>query len=128
LSVLDDTTPDLLTWLVRAQNGGSHIAPGDGNDPVELVDVKDVARFLIFAIGRTLYGTFNLTGRAMTFREFLDACKAILLFNGAQLIDFAGPWEVFGTAGWLVHTVADKKDMLTAVFGEKSSLVLSTGC
>jgi putative intracellular protease/amidase len=44
---------------------------------------------------------------------------AILLFNGAQLIDFAGPWEVFGTAGWLVHTVADKKDMLTAVFGEK---------
>ena len=41
------------------------------------------------------------------------------LFNGAQLIDFAGPWEVFGTAGWLVHTVADKKDMLTAVFGEK---------
>jgi len=71
-----DTTPDLLTWLVRAQNGGSHIGPGDGNDPVELVDVKDVARFLVFAIDRTLYGTFNLTGRAGTFREFLDACKA----------------------------------------------------
>jgi 2'-hydroxyisoflavone reductase len=71
-----DTTPDLLTWLVRAQNGGSHIGPGNGNDPVELVDVKDVARFLVFAIDRTLYGTFNLTGRAMTFREFLDACKA----------------------------------------------------
>lgn len=44
---------------------------------------------------------------------------AILLFNGAQLIDFAGPWEVFGTAGFLVHTVADKPDLLTAVFGEK---------
>lgn len=44
---------------------------------------------------------------------------AILLFNGAQLIDFAGPWEVFGTAGWLVYTAAEKKDMLTAVFGEK---------
>jgi transcriptional regulator GlxA family with amidase domain len=44
---------------------------------------------------------------------------AILLFNGAQLIDFAGPWEVFGTAGWLVHTVAEKKEVLTAVFGEK---------
>ena len=44
---------------------------------------------------------------------------ATLLFNGAQLIDFAGPWEVFGTAGFLVHTVAETKDPITAVFGEK---------
>ncbi len=71
-----DDTPDLLTWLVRAQQGGEHIAPGDGRDPVELVDVKDVARFLALAIQRSLYGTFNLTGRCMTFREFLDACKS----------------------------------------------------
>jgi putative intracellular protease/amidase len=44
---------------------------------------------------------------------------AILLFNGAQLIDFAGPWEVFGSAGFLVHTVAEKAEPLMAVFGEK---------
>lgn len=72
-----DTTPDLFAWLTRAQNGGLHIAPGDGNDPVELVDVKDVARFLMLAIDQSLYGTFNLTGRSMTFREFLAACKAV---------------------------------------------------
>jgi 2'-hydroxyisoflavone reductase len=71
-----DTTPDLLTWLIRAQNGGTHIGPGNGEDPVELVDVKDVARFLLLAISRTLYGTFNLTGRPMAFRQFLDACNA----------------------------------------------------
>src|SRR5258708_22208844 len=33
---------------------------------------------------------------------------AILLFNGAQLIDFTGPWEVFGTAGSLCPTVPGK--------------------
>src|ERR1700694_3238624 len=44
---------------------------------------------------------------------------AILLFNGAELIDFAGPWEVFGTAGFLVHTVAEKAEPLTMVFGQK---------
>ena len=44
---------------------------------------------------------------------------AILVFNGTELIDFAGPWEVFGTAGFLVHTVADKPDPLTMVFGQK---------
>jgi 2'-hydroxyisoflavone reductase len=71
-----DTTPDLLSWLLRAQRGGQHIAPGDGTDPIELVDVKDVARFLVWAIDRSLYGTFNLTGKEMNFREFLDACKA----------------------------------------------------
>ena len=70
-----DDTPDLLTWLVRAQNGGRHIGPGDGGDPVELVDVKDVARFLVLAIDRGLFGPFNLTGKLMSFREFLDACR-----------------------------------------------------
>jgi 2'-hydroxyisoflavone reductase len=70
-----DDTPDLLTWLLRAQDGGEHIAPGAGHDPVEIVDVKDVARFLTMAVERSFYGTFNLTGRSMTFREFLDACK-----------------------------------------------------
>ena len=62
-------------WLVRAQSGGRHIGPGNGSDPVEMVDVKDVARFLTLAIDRALYGVFNLTGRSMTFREFLDRCK-----------------------------------------------------
>ena len=71
-----DTTPDLLTWLIRSQNGGTHIGPGNGEDSVELVDVKDVARFLLLAIERSLYGTFNLTGRPMPFRQFLDACKS----------------------------------------------------
>jgi 2'-hydroxyisoflavone reductase len=73
---LHDDTPDLLTWLLRAQLGGKHIAPGDGSSPVEVVDVKDVARFLIMAVERSLYGTFNLTGKVMMFREFLERCKA----------------------------------------------------
>jgi len=70
-----DTTPDLLTWLLRMQAGGEHIAPGDGRDPVQLVDVKDVASFLATAIRQSLSGVFNLTGKTMSFREFLEASK-----------------------------------------------------
>jgi putative intracellular protease/amidase len=44
---------------------------------------------------------------------------AILLFNGAEIIDFAGPWEVFGTARFLVHTVAPKLEPVTMIFGQK---------
>jgi putative intracellular protease/amidase len=44
---------------------------------------------------------------------------AILLVNAAEIFDFAGPWEGFGTAGLLVHTGAEKAEPLTMVFGQK---------
>jgi 2'-hydroxyisoflavone reductase len=69
------TGPDTLSWLLRAQSGGAHIGPGDGSDPVQQVDVKDVARFLIASVERSITGTFNLTDRSMTFRDFLSACN-----------------------------------------------------
>lgn len=78
-----DEGADLLTWLLRAQDGGEHIGPGDGKSPVQLVDVKDVARFLALAIARPLYGTFNTTGNSFVFRDFLDACNKATKSNTA---------------------------------------------
>jgi 2'-hydroxyisoflavone reductase len=71
-----DDTPDLLTWLLRMRSGGEHIAPGNGREPFQMVDVKDVARFIALAIAKSVYGTFNLTGKLMTFREYLEACRS----------------------------------------------------
>jgi putative intracellular protease/amidase len=44
---------------------------------------------------------------------------AMLVYNGVEIIDIAGPWEVFGAAGLLVHTVAEKPEPLTLVYGQK---------
>src|SRR5215471_4230652 len=44
---------------------------------------------------------------------------AVLIYNGTEIIDFAGPWEAFGTAGFLVHTVAATAEPHTMVFGQK---------
>ena len=44
---------------------------------------------------------------------------AILLFDGAEIIDYAGPWEAFGEAGFEVFTVAEKKQPISATFGQK---------
>jgi DNA-directed RNA polymerase subunit RPC12/RpoP len=44
---------------------------------------------------------------------------AVLLFDGVEIIDYSGPWEVFGEAGFKVHTVAEKSGPITAVFGQK---------
>jgi 2'-hydroxyisoflavone reductase len=73
-----DDTPDLLAWLRRVQRGGTHIGPGAGDDHVQMVDVKDVARFLVQTLEHSWYGTFNLTGTAMAFREFVERCNAAM--------------------------------------------------
>jgi 2'-hydroxyisoflavone reductase len=70
-----DDSPDLYAWLRRARSGGRRIGPGSGEDHVQLVDVKDVARFLVLAIDRSLYGDFNLTGEPVSFRQFLERCN-----------------------------------------------------
>jgi DNA-directed RNA polymerase subunit RPC12/RpoP len=44
---------------------------------------------------------------------------AILLFDNAEVIDYAGPWEVFGEAGFKVFTVAENRAPINAVFRQK---------
>ena len=44
---------------------------------------------------------------------------AILLFDRVEIIDFAGPWEVFGGAGYKVFTVSEKTDPIKAVYGQR---------
>ena len=86
---LREDTPDVLDWLRRLQRGTRHIAPGDGTDPLTIVDVKDVAEFLVLAIDQSIFGTFNLTGRSMTFRYFLEECKAVT-HSDAELVWIPG--------------------------------------
>ena len=44
---------------------------------------------------------------------------AILIFQGVQIIDYTGPWETFGHAGFNVFTVAQKVEPITNAFGLK---------
>src|SRR5581483_5516707 len=44
---------------------------------------------------------------------------AILLFNGVQIIDYTGPYEVFGQAGLEVFTVATKSEVITTAMNMK---------
>lgn len=44
---------------------------------------------------------------------------AILVFEGVQIIDYTGPYEVFGQAGYRVYTVAPKAGPVTTAMGMK---------
>jgi len=42
---------------------------------------------------------------------------AVVLFNGVEIIDSMGPYELFGAAGYNVYTVAKSKDPITSAMG-----------
>ncbi len=42
---------------------------------------------------------------------------AIFIFPGVQIIDYTGPYEVFGQAGWTVFTVAQSEEVLQTAMG-----------
>lgn len=44
---------------------------------------------------------------------------ALLIFTGVEPIDYTGPFEIFGAAGYDVYTVGATKDPVSTVFGMK---------
>ncbi|MEU8210764.1 NAD-dependent epimerase/dehydratase family protein [Micromonospora sp. NPDC049044] len=65
-------------WLRRVERGGDVLAPGPADLPVQYVDVRDLAGWMLDAGAGRLGGTFNAVGpRAQTtMGELLDACVA----------------------------------------------------
>jgi 2'-hydroxyisoflavone reductase len=47
-------------WLARMQRGGQVLAPGHPQSPIQLIDARDLAAFLLDAAERSLTGPFNL--------------------------------------------------------------------
>jgi 2'-hydroxyisoflavone reductase len=72
-----DPTDRFTYWPVRLQRGGEVLAPGDGNDPGQVVDVRDLGEWLVHLIEENVTGTFNAVGPAetMTMRAMLEACR-----------------------------------------------------
>lgn len=47
-------------WLRRMQRGGEVLVPGSPQAPIQLIDVRDLAAFLVMAAERRLAGPYNL--------------------------------------------------------------------
>ncbi|GIF49507.1 2'-hydroxyisoflavone reductase [Asanoa ferruginea] len=68
-----DQTERFSYWPRRFTRGGPILAPGDPSDPVQWVDVRDLATFLV---GSTAAGVFNAVGPTVPMADLLDACRA----------------------------------------------------
>lgn len=74
-----DATDRFSYWPVRIARGGEVLAPGAGNDPVQIIDVRDLANFAIHCIEQRHTGVFNATGPGctLTMAEMLHGCRAV---------------------------------------------------
>ncbi len=57
-----DPTDRFTYWPVRLARGGEVVAPGDGSDPVQFIDARDLAEWMIRIAETRSIGTFNATG------------------------------------------------------------------
>lgn len=57
-----DRTDRFTYWPVRLSHGGEVLVPGGGRDPVQYIDVRDVAGWMIRLIENRTVGTFNAVG------------------------------------------------------------------
>ena len=57
-----DETDRFTYWPVRLSRGGEVLAPGDGSDPVQFIDARDLAEWTIRMAESRKFGTFNATG------------------------------------------------------------------
>ncbi len=60
-----DRTDRFTYWPVRVHRGGEILAPGDGSDPVQIIDVRDFGEWLIRMAEDGPAGTFNAVGPAV---------------------------------------------------------------
>jgi 2'-hydroxyisoflavone reductase len=68
-----DQTDRFTYWPVRLARGGEVLAPGDGGDPVQFIDARDLAEWTIRMAERRTTGVFNASGPAspITMRQML---------------------------------------------------------
>lgn len=75
VGVRDDT--DRFTyWPVRMSQGGTMLVPGESTDPVQFVDVRDLAEFAVRCAETGQTGAMNVTGpvKPITWGATMNAC------------------------------------------------------
>jgi 2'-hydroxyisoflavone reductase len=74
-----DSTDRFTYWPVRVARGGEMLAPGTPADPVQFIDVRDLADFVCHCVEKHIPGRFNVCDppRAVTMGALLETSRRI---------------------------------------------------
>lgn len=111
-----DTTRRFNFWPWRVSRGGPMVVPGDESDPVQFIDVRDLADWCVRLIERRTMGVFNATGPAseLSMRSFVDQAAAGLSakveptwipvdFLSQQALERGGEQKINPMASWPIY-------------------------
>ena len=74
-----DPTDRFTYWPVRFARGGEMAAPGTPADPIQVIDVRDLAAFMLDLVERRVTGTFNAVSAPgkLTMGALLDSSRRV---------------------------------------------------
>ncbi len=73
----EDSTDRFTYWPVRVARAGEMLAPGEPVNPIQIIDVRDLAEWLVHVVESKVFGPYNLVTPAgkTNIGMLLDACK-----------------------------------------------------
>jgi 2'-hydroxyisoflavone reductase len=98
-----DDSDRFTYWPVRLARGGEVLAPGTGQDPVQMIDARDLAAWIVHVVEKQHMGVYNAVGPAerTTMAGMLERCRdalgsaATLTWVDARFLEQQGvkPWS-----------------------------------
>lgn len=78
-----DPTGRFAYWPTRVKKGGEILAPGSPNQLLQVIDVRDLAKWIVTMVEQQATGIYNLTGPAkpMNFKQLLKECQDVTCSN-----------------------------------------------
>jgi 2'-hydroxyisoflavone reductase len=104
-----DNTDRFMHWPVRLAKGGEVLVPGKTEDPVQYIDVRDVAEFMIHLAEEKSVGTYNAVGPSNNETMMNFVSKAKDTFNVDTTLvqiddyDFLMKNNVFYLVPWIIQ-------------------------
>ncbi|MGH9294805.1 MAG: NAD-dependent epimerase/dehydratase family protein [Acidimicrobiales bacterium] len=81
-----DPTDRFAYWPRRIARGGQVLAPGGPDHPVQFIDVRDLASWVVAAAEAGLSGVFNATGKPSTLGNLLGRCRSVVIARPSELV------------------------------------------
>jgi 2'-hydroxyisoflavone reductase len=103
-----DTSDRFPYWPQRLARGGQVLAPGRKSDPVQIIDVRDLAEFKVKLIEDKKTGIYNVAGprERLTMEQFLTRARSAINSN-AEFVwiedyDFLSTQRIAAAIPWLM--------------------------
>lgn len=74
-----DNTDRFTYWPVRMSRGGEMLVPGDPADRIQIVDVRDIATFVVDSLEKKITGIYNMVNPPGTYSmgQYMTDCQAV---------------------------------------------------